>query len=329
MHLNIEVWILLLQITDLEQELFRKATKLKQLESQLAIAVGQISRQDSKISADVPDGTHTVSFRSKSSASGPVLEGYPACKGSPARTLSSDAGHFSNGDDSSSHSSENNHHRHMVDGAPLHQKHDASLPFSHSGQVHHGNETKLRTTSRTNRETDLLHSGNKTPSRSHRESQYVHHRRLGRTSSNPLDEGKPERSQRTNRRASHTSSEPLNRTLTSMDDYNMQSYTCSVMWQGCPNISVLEHRQLDLEHSNFWRALNENQLEYRWTWIWQTTVRQIFAYDERYAWSQSDAYQVFVICIRRILHMTSVISKFTCIVTRWHYSTIMKTLINL
>ena len=29
-----------------------------------------------------------------------------------------------------------------------------------------------------------------------------------------------------------------------------------------------------------------------------------FAYDGRYAWSQSDAYQVFVICIRRILHMT-------------------------
>ena len=27
-------------------------------------------------------------------------------------------------------------------------------------------------------------------------------------------------------------------------------------------------------------------------------------YDGRYAWSQSDAYQVFVICIRRILHMT-------------------------
>ena len=56
--------------------------------------------------------------------------------------------------------------------------------------------------------------------------------------------------------------------------------------------------------------------EYRWTWIWRTTVRQIFAYDGRYAWSQSDAYQVFVICIRRILHMTdqfSVISKFTCI----------------
>ena len=43
---------------------------------------------------------------------------------------------------------------------------------------------------------------------------------------------------------------------------------------------------------------------YRWTWIWRTTVRRIFAYDGRYAWSQSDAYQVFVICIRRILHMT-------------------------
>ena len=42
---------------------------------------------------------------------------------------------------------------------------------------------------------------------------------------------------------------------------------------------------------------------YRWTWIWRTTVRRIFAYDRRYAWSQSDAYQVFVICIRWILHM--------------------------
>ena len=45
-------------------------------------------------------------------------------------------------------------------------------------------------------------------------------------------------------------------------------------------------------------------MAYRWTWIWRTTVRQIFAYDGQYAWSQSDAYQVFVICIRRILHMT-------------------------
>ena len=43
---------------------------------------------------------------------------------------------------------------------------------------------------------------------------------------------------------------------------------------------------------------------YRWTWIWRTTIWQIFAYDGRYAWSQSDAYQVFVICIRQILHMT-------------------------
>ena len=31
---------------------------------------------------------------------------------------------------------------------------------------------------------------------------------------------------------------------------------------------------------------------------------RFFAYNGRYAWSQSDAYQVFVICIRRILHMT-------------------------
>ena len=45
-------------------------------------------------------------------------------------------------------------------------------------------------------------------------------------------------------------------------------------------------------------------MNYRWTWIWWTTVWQIFAYDGRYAWSQSDAYQVFVICIWRILHMT-------------------------
>ena len=60
---------------------------------------------------------------------------------------------------------------------------------------------------------------------------------------------------------------------------------------------------------------------YRWTWIWRTTVRWIFAYDRRYAWSQSDAYQVFVICIRQIFiwrtnfpgPIESVISKFTCI----------------
>ena len=44
-------------------------------------------------------------------------------------------------------------------------------------------------------------------------------------------------------------------------------------------------------------------MSYRWTWIWRTTVRRIFAYDGRYAWSQSDAYQVFVICLRQILHM--------------------------
>ena len=31
---------------------------------------------------------------------------------------------------------------------------------------------------------------------------------------------------------------------------------------------------------------------------------RFFANDGRYAWSQSDAYQVFVICIRQILHMT-------------------------
>ena len=43
---------------------------------------------------------------------------------------------------------------------------------------------------------------------------------------------------------------------------------------------------------------------YRWIWIWRTTVRQIFAYDRLYASSQSDAYQVFVICIRWILHIT-------------------------
>ena len=44
--------------------------------------------------------------------------------------------------------------------------------------------------------------------------------------------------------------------------------------------------------------------EYRWTWIWRTTVRRIFAYDGWCAWSQSNAYQVFVICIWQILHMT-------------------------
>ena len=64
------------------------------------------------------------------------------------------------------------------------------------------------------------------------------------------------------------------------------------------------------------RAVNN-----RWTWIWRTTVRWIFAYDGRYAWSQSDAYQVFLICIRKFCiwqtnfpgPIESVISKFTCI----------------
>ena len=53
-----------------------------------------------------------------------------------------------------------------------------------------------------------------------------------------------------------------------------------------------------------------------------TTVWWIFVYDGRYAWSQSHAYQVRVICIWRILQMTdqfpgpieSVISKFAYIV---------------
>ena len=33
---------------------------------------------------------------------------------------------------------------------------------------------------------------------------------------------------------------------------------------------------------------------YRWTRLRQTTVRQTFGYDGRYAWSQSHAYQVRV-----------------------------------
>ena len=37
---------------------------------------------------------------------------------------------------------------------------------------------------------------------------------------------------------------------------------------------------------------NTGELEY--------DVRQIFAYDGQYAWPQSNAYQVFVICIRQI-----------------------------
>ena len=49
-------------------------------------------------------------------------------------------------------------------------------------------------------------------------------------------------------------------------------------------------------------------LYYRQTWVWQTTVKQTFAYDGRYAWSQSYAYQVCVICIWQILHMTAQIS---------------------
>ena len=62
--------------------------------------------------------------------------------------------------------------------------------------------------------------------------------------------------------------------------------------------------------SIFWSPLktfilyNEEFYNYRWTWIWRTTVRRIFAYDGGYAWSQSNAYQVFVICIWQILHMT-------------------------
>ena len=43
---------------------------------------------------------------------------------------------------------------------------------------------------------------------------------------------------------------------------------------------------------------------YRQTCIWRTTVRQTSGYHRRYAWSQSHAYQVFVICIWQTLHMT-------------------------
>ena len=53
-----------------------------------------------------------------------------------------------------------------------------------------------------------------------------------------------------------------------------------------------------------WCRFHSLMIWYRWTWIWRTTVWRIFAYDGRYAWSQSDAYQVFVICIRQILHKT-------------------------
>ena len=58
----------------------------------------------------------------------------------------------------------------------------------------------------------------------------------------------------------------------------------------------------DIFENNFW--IENDFTRYRWTCIWRTTVWQIFANDGRYAWSQFDAYQVFVICTRRILHMT-------------------------
>ena len=60
----------------------------------------------------------------------------------------------------------------------------------------------------------------------------------------------------------------------------------------------------DCISSGVWYCLPYTACTYRWTWVWRTTVWRIFAYDGQYAWSQSDAYQVFVICILRILHMT-------------------------
>ena len=44
--------------------------------------------------------------------------------------------------------------------------------------------------------------------------------------------------------------------------------------------------------------------KYRLTCKWRTTERQTFGYDIRYACSQSHAYQVCVMCIWLILHMT-------------------------
>ena len=78
-------------------------------------------------------------------------------------------------------------------------------------------------------------------------------------------------------------------------------------------VSALKGLSIDGFKPNYCKSMfqKEKQLKekhqseyYRWTWIWRTTVRRIFAYDGWYAWSQSDAYQVFVICIWRILHMT-------------------------
>ena len=71
--------------------------------------------------------------------------------------------------------------------------------------------------------------------------------------------------------------------------------------------STNTNNSFPLEKCHLFGCYFGNNLEkskYRWTWIWQTTVRRIFAYEGRYARSQSDAYQVFVICIRQILHMT-------------------------
>ena len=67
---------------------------------------------------------------------------------------------------------------------------------------------------------------------------------------------------------------------------------------------LVTEKGLKIVTLNEWNMSTHLTYQYRWTWIWRTTVRQIFAYDGQYAWSQSDAYQVFVICIRQILHMT-------------------------
>ena len=86
-----------------------------------------------------------------------------------------------------------------------------------------------------------------------------------------------------------------------LDEYSQMS-THMPGFRSCP--FFLRHFELAKLATSSIKVKVNHLPHYRWTWIWRTTVRQIFAYDGRYAWSQSDAYHVFVICIRRILHMT-------------------------
>ena len=100
----------------------------------------------------------------------------------------------------------------------------------------------------------------------------------------------------------------------------MHSLRVNIAFTNLPTIFMTSGSVLDIARMNFWlshrfwKSLNNilsswkngtlRSLQVNLDMTDHCTVRRIFAYDGRYAWSQSDAHQVFVICIWRILHMT-------------------------